>query len=595
MSEIIASPGGTALATTGPRITAAPAMGSLLERVRGVMAQPAVAKSLPAALLVAVLGAAALVWATLSSPPQRDLFSGLDDGDKAAMVDTLKSAGIDYEIDSGTGALSVGEDDFHQARMLLAQAGLPKGAPSATSMLDSMPMGASRAVEGERLRGAAESDLARTIETIDAVESARVHLAVEQPSVFLRDRAAPAASVMLKLRGGRTLSDTQTRAIAQLVAASVPGMNADNVSIVDQSGRLLSSGGGDPAAQAASRQVELQQQIEQRYQEAVTKLLTPLVGAGNFTAEVHADLDFTETQATRESFPKDTAVVRAEQGGWAKELPGQAAMGVPGYLSNSAPGASTVTANNPAAPPATPPAGAPGAAPATAAAAGAIATAAPGTVPADRTSETFNRTFELGREVSVTRNPVGTVRRLSVAVALKNPDGKPRGKAEIAALEALVKGAVGFDQQRGDLIAVSARAFAAETVEQTPWYEASWVGMAARNLSALLVAALIVFGIARPLLGKNKAAKSAKTAAAAGASPAERQQIGEEMAAAVAATPVTNDGAPMVTLDMIEGAHSYEARAQLIRNFVRQDPARAALVVRDLIRADMNSSEDQNG
>ncbi|RZL92459.1 MAG: flagellar M-ring protein FliF, partial [Variovorax sp.] len=188
--------------------------GAMLDRVKGLAAQPAVRKSMPAAALVGALGVGAMIWSTLAQPPQRDLFAGMADSDKAAVADALKSSGIGYTVDRATGALSVSESDYYQAKMLLAQQGLPKAAPEADSLLTSMPMGASRAVEGERVRGAQEADLARTIEAIDSVEHAKVHLAVEQPSVFLRDRAAPAASVMLKLRTGRSLSDTQVRAIA---------------------------------------------------------------------------------------------------------------------------------------------------------------------------------------------------------------------------------------------------------------------------------------------------------------------------------------------------------------------------------------------
>jgi type III secretory pathway lipoprotein EscJ len=196
-------------------------IGTMLDRVRAFTDQPAIAKSLPAIGLLALLGLAAIIWMAVSEPPQRNLFQGLADGDKASVADTLKGAGIAYAIDRDTGALSVSEGDFYQAKMLLAQQGLPKSAPDGDALISSLPMGASRAVEGERLRGAHELDLARTIEAIDAVESAKVHLAVEQPSVFLRDRSEPGASVMLRLRSGQALSDSQVQAIVHLVASSV--------------------------------------------------------------------------------------------------------------------------------------------------------------------------------------------------------------------------------------------------------------------------------------------------------------------------------------------------------------------------------------
>ncbi|WP_156680337.1 flagellar basal-body MS-ring/collar protein FliF [Sphingomonas profundi] len=544
--------------------------GAILSRVRAFTAQPAVAKSLPMVGLIALLGVAALAWFLFSQPPQRDLFRGLADADKAAVAESLTGAGIKYTIDRATGTLTVADDDFYRAKMMLAQAGLPKSAPDGDAMISSLPLGASRAVEGERLRGAREMDLARTIEQIDAVQKARVHLAMEQPSVFLRDRSQPAASVMLTLMGGRSLSDAQVAAMQHLVASSVPGLAPDAVSIVDQTGQLLSRDGGDPASDASERQIAIQAKMEARYQEGLRKLLTPLLGEGNFTAEVHADLDFAEVQATRESYPKDATAVRAETGGWTKtggpDGPG-AVGGIPGALSNQAPPAAQVAA----APNGTTTPTAPGAPAATGEAA--------------KTTEQYNRTFELGREVSVTKNPVGTVRRLSVAVALKDPAKGKRTPAELAQLEALIKGAVGFDQQRGDVVALSARKFADVAPEDAgKWWDKPWVGLLARNLSALLIAALLVFGIGRPLLKRRAAAATARVEAAAEA----RAAIGKDMASAI--TDQAREGGA-VTLEMIEAAPGYTARAELIRNFVRQDPARAALVVRDLIRADARQGD----
>ena len=550
-----------------------PGSGLSAERLRWFMAQPAVAKSMPAIALIALLGLAAIVWMTMSQPAQRDLFRGLADADKAAVADTLKASNIAYSLDRDTGALTVSEGDFYQAKMLLAQQGLPKSAPDGDAMISSLPLGASRAVEGERLRGARELDLARTIEAIDAVESAKIHLAVEQPSVFLRDRAEPAASVMLRLHAGRALSDSQVQAIVHLVASSVPSLTPDGISVVDQTGRLLShSGGGDGATGASDRQVEIQSRIEARYAEALTKLLTPIVGADNFAAEVHADLDFSEVQATRESYPKDTAVLREENGTVTNDDPAAAeAGGIPGALSNQAPPAAQASATPPAIPGATP---APPIAPA-----------------AVKKTENYNRTFELGREISVTKQPVGQVKRLTIAVALKQ--GKIRRAAkELAEIEALVKGAVGFDAARGDTIALSNRKFAEipndAEANGPKWWEAGWVSMLARNLSALLIAALVVFGIAKPML------KRRATAPAAAPKPSRKASIGGEIAA-VLAQEARHDPAHPVTLDMIEAAPGYANRAALIRNFVRQDPARAALVVRDLIRTDMPGGEDRDG
>lgn len=572
MADILATEGPSGRALALPGAAARASSGAMLGRLRDLAGQPAVAKSMPLIGLAGLLGLAALIWMAFAQAPQRDLFRGLADGDKAAVADSLKTAGIAYKIDRDTGALTVGDGDFYRAKMLLAQQGLPKSAPDGDALIASLPMGASRAVEGERLRSARELDLARTIEAIDSVQRARVHVAVDQPSAFLRDTERPAASVMLTLHAGRTLGDTQVAAIAHLVASSIPGLTPESVSIVDQTGRLLSRS-GDGAAGASDRQIDIQRKVETRYAEALDTLLIPLVGQGNYTAEVHADLDFAEVQATRESYPKDTAVIREEQGGWTKDGgPDGPAVGIPGALSNAAPPAAQVAA-------------APGGTIAAPKPGQSDPAAQPGTTAAQnsaRTTENYNRTFQIGREVSVTKQPVGAVRRLSIAVALKQGKGKERlNPAAIAQIDALVKGAVGFDAARGDVLAINARDFApVADAPATPIYEKPWVPLLARNLSALLIAALLIFGIARPFMKRRAPALAASTGGTA-----ERSVVGRQIAAALASEGRLDPG-QAVTLDMIEAAPGYAARAELIRNFVRQDPSRAALVVRDLIRAD---------
>lgn len=558
-----------ALPSTSTNFGGGGAVDAFRQRLTGFLNQPAIARSLPMLGLLGVVAAAGLTWMALREPPQRDLFRGLPDSDKSAVAAVLDKNAIPYDFDS-SGGITVNEDDYFKAKMMLASEGLPKSAPDGNSMIDSLPMGASRAVEGEKLRSAREMDLARTIEAIDSVESAKVHLAVEPPSVFLRDRAKPSASVMLRLANGRALSDGQVQAIVHLVASSVPELSPDQVSVVDQNGQLLSDNNGDAGS---DKQLAIQTRIEERYRQSVTTLLTPILGAGKFSTEVHAEVNFAERQATRETYPQDEARLRTEQGTWASDPRGQTAEagGIPGALSNQPPPPPIAQANNPN--------------PTAQQAQGASQTT-PATPPNPpmKTEETFNRSFELGREVSVTRDATGTVKRLSVAVALDNgADGKPRTKEEIAALEALVKGAVGFDQTRGDVVALSSRSFAKPDDADGPaWYEASWVSLLARNLSALAVVLVLIFGIGRPLLKRRaQAAEAASTATPAMNAPQLGREISAELTRAVVADPA---GQHTVTLDMISATPDYAQRATLIRNFVKQDPDRAALVVRDLLK-----------
>lgn len=555
-------------ATNAPAFGGAKGADALKARFTGFMRQPAVAKSLPLLGLLGVVATAGAAWLALREPPQRDLFRGLPDADKSAVAQVLDQNGLAYDF-TNSGAMTVAEDDYFKAKMMLAAQGLPKSAPDGNSMIDSMPMGASRAVEGEKLRSAREMDLARTIEAIDSVESAKVHLAVEPRSVFLRERAKPSASIMLRLASGRTLTDAQVSAIVHLVASSVPELSPDQISLVDQNGRLLSNNDGNSAD---DRQLAVQTKIEDRYRQSVIALLTPILGADNFSTEVRAELNFAERQATRESFPQDEARLRAETGSWASDPRGQGAGGeaggVPGALSNQAPVNPTVTQTNPNGQ-------------AVSQGTEANQPATPESAPL-KTEETFNRSFELGREVSVTKDAIGTVKRLSVAVALDNgADGKPRNAQEIAALEALVKGAVGFDQARGDVVALSSRSFIKAEEVKAPWYEADWVSPLVRNLSALAVALLVVFGIGRPLLKRRAAAQDAAASNMAANGP----KIGREISTEIGRqSPSVADPAGTVTLDMISSTYDYAQRADLIRNFVKQDPDRAALVVRDLLK-----------
>ena len=540
-----------------------------LQQIKGAFAQPAVRRSLPMALMVGLIAAAALAWMSLSTPTQKTLFSGLPDSDKAAVTSALTTANIKSHIDEGTGALTVGEDDYSRAKMLLAGQGLPKAAPGGYAILDQLPMGVSRAVEGERLRQARESEMAKSIEEIDAVAEARVHLAMPEASVFVRDNAAPSASVILKLQGGRSLSDAQVSSIINLVASSVPGMKPEAVTIVDQMGALLTKAGGNDGAGAASdARIDIQRRVEDKYRTQLIALLTPLVGAGNFTAEVQADVNLDESQATRESYEKQ-GVLRAETGNWTgnqKEGAAAGPGGIPGALSNTPPAASTLSTpqpatGNPGTPAAQPVAGGP----------------APDAM---KQSDQYQRAYDLGREVSVTRATPGGVKRLSVAVLLRDPDKGRRTAMEINQISDLVKSAVGFDQARNDNVTVISRKFAGATdaAAGPAWYDNAWLPVLARNGTAILIALLVL------LLGVRPIAKALmKKREDATTRPALGQAIGGTNPDG---TPSGMEVAAPVSLDQLENTRGYDDRIGAVRGFTRDNPTRAALAVRDMIKAD---------
>jgi len=565
-TNALSVPGDVPAAATPPepmklaRIARNP-MGSLA----ALFAQPAVRKALPGVLALSLAAAAALAWVMVATPPQKMLFSSLADADKAAVSEALTQGGIANRLDPQSGALTVAEDDYYRARMLLASQDLPKASPGGYAILDQLPMGVSRAVEGERLRQARETELARSIEEIEAVMDARVHLAMPESTVFVRDNAAPSASVIVRLNAGRTLSDAQVRSIINLVASSVPGMKAEAVTIVDGAGTLLTKRGADSSTAAGDERIDFQRRVEAKYRDQLTQLLTPLLGAGNFSAEVQADVDLDESQATREAYGKAGAL-RAEQGNWTGNQADQPTpVGIPGTLSNTPPPATEVKAGQAAAE-ANPPAG------------GADAAATPGGPQADgvvKQSDQYARSYELDKEVSVTRAMPGGVRRLSVAVVLRDaPGAKPRGKAEIDQLTNLVRAAVGYDQRRNDQVTVISRTFAGNgQADSAPWYEAGWVPIVARNVTAIAIALMILLLGVRPLV-KGMTRKKGENA------PVEDGEPG-----GIDGGSLSQARAP-VSIEMLDSARSYDDRVKLVRDFTRDNPARAALAVRDMIRAD---------
>ena len=527
----------------------APVLGGRLAPFTQFVRQPAVQRALPAIAMTSAIGIAALAYFTMQAAPQAQLFAGLDDTDKAAVAEALQSQGIAHSIDASTGALTVDADKLHQARIALAGQGLPKAAPSGDSLIASLPMGSSRAIEGEALRSAREADLSRTIETIDAVKSARVHVAAAEPSLFVRDDKPATASVMLTLQNGRSLSDGQVQAIRFLVASSVPGMNADQVSVIDQRGALLS----DTASGSDMKAFQLQLQVEDRFRRALDTLLGPMLGAGNYTVEVHADVDMSESQATRESFPENDRALTSERITRSTSGTSAPAVGIPGALSNQPPQATTVTADGPQ--PAAP--GAP---------------AAPGI----ESNENAARAYEVGREISVTHSPQGRLRRVSVAVAL-NQGKKALTQADLTKIDSLVKGAIGFDAARGDLVAINQRPFVAVEDTAPAFYDQGWFLPLVKQVGAILAALLAFLFIGRPMIraAKERAAKRAE----------QNQELEASLLAATDRPALASGrGGREITLEMIEQAPSYEARANLVRAFVRQDSARAALVVRHLMQ-----------
>jgi flagellar M-ring protein FliF len=459
---------------------------SPLVRLKALAAQPAVRRALPWFLGMAALGGAGLTWEMLGPVPQRVLYTQLDDSERASVVAALDKGGIHYKIDGDTGALTVDEPDVYKARMLVAQNGALALPDTGSDALDKLPLGASRAVEDEHLRAGREHELMLTIKQIDGVESVRVHIAEGEQSVFVRDTIAPSASVMLRLADGRQLSDAQVNAIVNLVAASVPGLTPDAVRVVDQHGHLLSQkSSGD------SDRLELQSQMEDKLQSQISQLLTPMLGEGNFSSEVQVDLDMDQVTSAHETYDKQGAL-RSETQAQSQQSGSGAPIGVPGVLSNTPPPATTTSPTAPGAPAA----GAKGApTPTPSGAPPAVSGAAP-----VNGESSASRNYELGREVAVSNQSPGKIKRLSVAVALSATAMKKFRQADIDQIKQLVSAGIGADSTRGDQVAVMVRSFDTPPPAPTPFYEAPWFSTVVHNSVALLAVLLVLLLGVRPLV-----------------------------------------------------------------------------------------------
>jgi flagellar M-ring protein FliF len=477
MADIIPAGEGMALAQVPSTSLISPLTdpqgGSALTRLGSFAAQPAVKRMLPWFVGLSAIGATALAFTAVSPSPQRTLYSQLDDNERGSVVAALDGAAIPYTIDNQTGALSVDEGDFYRARMLVAQDGGLATPESGSQMLDTLPMGASRTLEGERLRAARENDLQQTIAEIDGVESVRVHLAQGEKSVFVRDNLAPSASVMVRLKRGRSLNDSQVQAITNIVGASVPGLSPDAVRVVDQHGRLISQKETGPE----NDRLDMQARMEEKLRAQVSQLLGPMLGDGNFTSEIQVELNMDEVTSARESYDKD-GVVRSETQQQSQSTGAAgAAIGVPGVLANTPPPAAQAV---PAPPQGTvPPANA---------------------QPPVNGESSSTRTFELGREVSVANQRPGGIKRVTVAVALSQAAMKGAKPQDLKDIESLVGAAVGANPQRGDQVKVVMRNFESIAEVPTPFYEEPWFAMVVRYSAAVLAVLLVLLLGVRPLV-----------------------------------------------------------------------------------------------
>lgn len=541
------------------------------------------------ALIVAIL-----MWSR--GPTYQVLFSNLDDRDGGAIVSALGQMNVPYQFNTNGTAILVPEDRVHDVRMQMASQGLPRSGNAGFELLDQSRFGASQFTEQVTYQRALEGELANSIKAVHAVKEARVHLAMPRETLFVRDRQSPTASVVLSLYPGRDLSEGQVSAISWLISSSVPNLQADKVSIIDQNGRLLTAPAGEMGAD--NQQRNFVNDIEYRAVQRILTLLNPLVGPGNVRAQVTAEVDFSRREQTSEVYKPNQqpgqAAVRSQQTSSSLQRNPQQPQGVPGALSNQAPNNATANLVNPPAAPTQPQA--PAAAGNDTAATNTTQTAdvAASTDPSlvslaeqarllqntgnARNDSTVN--YEVDRTISHVKGPMGQLSRLSVAVVVNyrntDKDNQPLDQEELDKIRDLVKQAVGYSAERGDSLSVVNGQFNEQGDIDTPFWKNPEYRELAMELIKYVVFAFILFMAWRIVI--NPIVQGLIQAKAVADARVERQKedAAREHAAEQRAAEMSR----------------YEENLNTARKLAHDDPRAVAMVLRSWLNKD---EKNENG
>ncbi|MGQ0620416.1 MAG: flagellar basal-body MS-ring/collar protein FliF [Panacagrimonas sp.] len=544
--------------------------------LRGIKELPIVRQVLLLAGIAAAVAGGVAVFNWSQKPAQVELYADLSGKDASDAADALRTAGVVYELDPVSGALTVPADKVHQARLLLAAQGLPRsGAQGFEMMQQDQGFGVSNFMEGARYNHALETELSRSVALLAPVKAARVHLAIPKPSAFARPNEGASASVLVELHSGRTLEGNQVQAIVHMVASSVPNLAPARVTVVDQFGRLLSRNGDEADGMGVStEQFDHTRRVEADYVRRIEQLLGPIAGPGKLSTQVSAEMDFSVTEEARETYAPEKSTVRSEQTSEQTTRGPVEAQGVPGALSNQPPQAIPALPLN-------------------------TLVGQPSTGASANSSKSQIRNYEVDRTVSHTRQQVGRLKKLSIAVLLDDlprTDAKgdvklqPLGEDELKKLEALVKDAVGFDSARGDRVSVQNVSFLPssplEAAEDLPIWQQPQVQTLARHGFGLLAIVVLIFAALRPalkvLLGPQPARALTSSGGAVllpadGGGPQSIESRRERQA--LGAAPDDEDEPPASTAP-------YDRKLHAARAAVTQDPKRVAQVVKGWLAED---------
>ena len=510
------------------------------------------------------------MWA--SAPSYTALYNGLEPKDATEVVAALQAAGIPYKLDGATGSVMVAAGRVHEARLKLAAQGLPKGTSMGIEMLqEEQSFGTSQFVESARYHHAMEVELARTISMMRNVKSARVHLAIPKKSVFVRKKDKPSASVALNLYGGRTIEEGQVNAIVHLVASSVADLSADNITVVDQNGRLLSSGGMSSNVAMSARQYDYTRQVEQDYARQIEHLLEPVMGVGKVRATVNAKIDFSQEESTEEVYNPKQKAIRSEQTTESAVYGDEKAEGVPGALSNQPPAGGTLVEG----------AGSVGA-----------ATTEEKAKPLN-SSKNAIRNYELDRTIRHKKNNTGNIQRLTVAVLVDDhittdeegaTERTPLSEEEITRITSLVQQTIGYDEQRGDVVKIINASFspveAEEALPEPSLLEQPWVMSIAKQVLAGVIILILIFTVLKPSVKsvtdyKPPVPVIAEGGEGAGGEGEAGGAEGEEGGMAQLEHQTGAGGIPLPS--------DHDEKVEFAKSMVEQDPKKVANVVKDWI------------
>ena len=534
----------------------------VLNRVSGFAAQPMTRQiSLLAGFAASIALAVGLVnWA--STPSYEPVYGAMAPADTAKAIDVLQTSGITYRIEQGTGLLEVPYDDVLQARMALASEGFPRNGDGVgfESLYDEQQMGLSSFMEQARYHRAVEAELARTISAMDSVSGARVHLAIAKQSAFIRRGNESTASVMVSLLPGVRLSERQLAGIIHLVASSVPNLDSDDVSVVDQAGKLISNQGEDSDFGYTSEQFRLAQQFESSLSDRIVRILEPILGVGSVRAQVTADMDFTRIESTNEIYDP-TTVLRSEQ--TTQDITNRGpGGGQPGALLPQPPQQGAL------------------------AAAAAVNVEAPANNLPDRESTKETRNYEVNKTISHTRRVPGTIQKLSVAVVVDyvlddNGDRVALDQGRVDQITLLVQEAIGFSVERGDTVQVINSPFIApdpmEPIPEPGFLEQAWVWELGRALLAIAAVLLLIFTVLRPMIRYSTSYTPPV--------PVPPSRLESAMADASQDQDDLSLPGP-VTASTEPPKPNYQQSVAMARNTAVEQPARAAYVVKNWIAAD---------